>query len=118
MYDEVPEWDDLEVRVVVEYAGQELIGVARGTVARQSRLEIIARAAVEAAVLAGVEGIGTDVGVATTTVAGVSIVNVVVPVGAESLVGSAPIRHFEEEGQAAIRAVFDAVNRLLDRSER
>jgi hypothetical protein len=113
MFDETRDWDDLEVKVVVEHDGEPVEGCARGAVTSESRLEIVARAALAAASAAAGHEVGTLLGVATPEVAGVSFLAVVLRDAAsgEPLVGTAPLRYFEDPAQAAIRGVFDATNR-------
>jgi hypothetical protein len=113
MFDEVPEWDDLEVRVVVESDGRPFEGTARGLVTSETRAHIVARAALAAAGAAAGRKLGELTGVEISTVAGVSFAAVVVAESetAEPLIGTAPLRHFEDPAQAVIRGVFDAVNR-------
>jgi hypothetical protein len=113
MFDELPEWDDLEVRVVVESDGRPFEGSARGALPDETRVHIVARAALQAATAAAGRRLGDLMGVEISTVAGVSFAAVVVSdaESAEPLVGTAPVRHFEDPAQAVIRGVFDAVNR-------
>lgn len=113
MFEELPEWDDLEVRVVVEVDDREIVGTARGDVVEEDRLDIVARAALDAAQRAAGKRFG-DLGGIALGQAGDQRFVVAVVHAAESgdaLVGAAPLRHFEDDAQGVIRAVFDATNR-------
>ena len=113
MFDETAEWDDLDVRVVIEVDGDSVEGRAQGDVTLESRFEIVARASLDAAGTAAGVRFGDLVGVTTGDIRGVTYVAVAIidPITSDPLVGSAPMRHFEDGAQAVIRAVFDAVNR-------
>ncbi|MDH4119834.1 MAG: hypothetical protein OEW30_20820 [Acidimicrobiia bacterium] len=113
MFEEKPEWDDLEVRVVVEVDGAEVEGRARGRVTDDSRIGIVAKAALEAARAVYGGNIGDYIGTTTGEVGGRHFVVSVIGDSStgDPLVGSAPLRHFEDPAQAVIRSVFDAVNR-------
>jgi hypothetical protein len=113
MFEETPEWDDLEVRVVIEVAGDSVEGRAGGNVTEQSRLDIVARASMAAAEAAAGRSLGELGGVSIGEINGraFAVVVLVDPASADHVVGAAPWRHFEDQAQAVIRAVFDAVNR-------
>lgn len=115
MFDETPEWDDLAVRVVVEVDGEPVEGRAAGDLTNESRLQIIARASLDAAEQVHGEGLGRIAGVSSGNVDGFAYVLVILAAAdsADHVVGAAPLRHFEDPAQVAIRAVFDAVNRRL-----
>lgn len=116
MFEEIPEWDDLEVRVVVEVEGDSVEGRARGSVIEGSRLGIVAEAALDAASKAAGAGLGTLAGISLGEVATYRYVVVVVTeaTSGDALIGSAPLRHFEDDAQGVIRAVFDALNRRFE----
>ena len=116
MFEETQKWDDLEVRVVVEVEGESVEGRAAGNVTEEPRLSIVARASLAAAEGAVARPLGRLAGVSIGEVNGFAYV-VVILLTADSgdhVVGSAPWRHFEDQAQAVIRAVFDAVNRRAD----
>ena len=115
MFEEIPEWDDLEVRVVIEVDGDQVEGRARGTVVEDTRLGIVAKASLAAAERAAGREIGGVVGISLGEVASHRYVVAVIvdALTGDPLVGSAPLRHFEDDAQGVIRAVFDAVNRRL-----
>jgi hypothetical protein len=115
MFDETPKWDDLAVRVVVEVDGEQVEGRATGNVTTETRLQIVARASLDAAERVHGEDLGRIVGVTTGEVEGCAYVLVILAAAgsADHAVGAAPLRHFEDRAQVAIRAVFDAVNRRL-----
>lgn len=115
MFDETPEWDELAVRVVVEVDGEQVEGRATGNMTTEPRLQIIARASLDAAEQVNGGGLGRIAGVSTGEVEGFAYVLVVLATegSADHAVGAAPLRHFEDQAQVAIRAVFDAVNRRL-----
>jgi hypothetical protein len=116
MFEETPKWDDLEVRVVIEVDGEPVEGVASGNLTREPRLSIVARASLAAAEGAVGRALGQVAGVSFGEVNAYSyaVVILVVADSADHLVGSAPWRHFEDQAQAVIRAVFDALNRRVD----
>jgi hypothetical protein len=120
MFEELPDWDDLEVRVVIEVEDRELVGSARGNVVEESRLDIVARAALDAAQRAAGRRFGELGGIALGEVGEQRFVVAVVKSGenADPLVGAAPLRHFEDDAQGVIRAVFDAINRKAGDAER
>jgi hypothetical protein len=113
MFEELPEWDDLEVRVVVEVEDRELVGTARGNVTEENRLDIVARAALDAAERAAGKRFGDLGGIALGETGDQRFVVAVVTNEStgDPLVGAAPLRHFEDDAQGVIRAVFDAINR-------
>jgi hypothetical protein len=116
MFEETPKWDDLEVRVVIEVDGDSVEGIAAGNVIEEPRLSIVARASLAAAEGAVGRVLGQVAGVSIGEVNGhaYAVVILVVPDSGDHLVGSAPWRHFEDQAQAVIRAVFDALNRRAD----
>lgn len=116
MFEELPEWDDLEVRVVIEVDGDQVEGRARGTVVQDTRLGIVAKASLAAAEKAAGHELGELVGISLGEVATHRYVVAILvdPATDDLLVGSAPLRHFEDDAQGVIRAVFDAVNRRFD----
>ncbi len=116
MFEETPKWDDLEVRVVIEVDGESVQGVASGNVTEEPRLAIVARASLAAAEGAVGHSLGALAGVSIGEVNGhaYAVVILVTPDSGDHLVGAAPWRHFEDQAQAVIRAVFDAVNRRAD----
>lgn len=115
MFDETIDGDELEVGVVVESDGTEVVGTARG--ARTDRLEVVARAALNAARNAATRRRETEfVGVTAGQLDGVRFVTAIIndPKMLEPIVGSAYLRPHEDEGKAVIRAVFAALNRRFD----
>lgn len=116
MFEEIPEWDDLEVRVLIEVDGDQVEGRARGVVVEETRLGIVAKASLDAAEKAAGHTFGELTGIALGEVGSHRYVVAIVidETTGDPLVGSAPLRHFEDDAQGVIRAVFDAVNRRLD----
>lgn len=115
MFEELPEWDDLEVRVVIEVEGDSVEGRAKGNLTQQTRLDIVALASLDAAERAAGRPLGDLAGVSLGEVNGHSYVVVVVATreSGDPLLGVAPWRHFEDQAQAVIRAVFDSVDPRL-----
>jgi hypothetical protein len=113
MFEETQKWDDLEIRVVIEVEGDSVEGVAAGNVTEESRLSIVARASLAAAEGAAGRTLGRLAGVSIGEVSGHSYAVVILlsDDSGDHVVGSAPWRHFEDQAQAVIRAVFDGVNR-------
>jgi hypothetical protein len=113
MFEELPEWDDLEVRVVVEVEDHETVGSARGNVVAESRLDIVARAALDAAERAAGKRFGELGGIALGEAGDQRFVVAVIITDScgDPLGGAAPLRYFEDDAQGVIRAVFDAINR-------
>lgn len=115
MFDETAKGDRLEVTVVIEWGGREVMGSAEGPA--HNRLEVVARAALAAARAATSNDTSADfVGVVRGELGGFSFVTVLIQESGQSepLVGAAAIRPHEDEAKAAIRSVFSAVNRRFD----
>jgi hypothetical protein len=113
MFDELANWDDLEVRVVIEVEANQVEGTARGRITDEDRLSIVARAALDAAVNASADTVGALIGVSVHALDDHRYVVAMISdeVSQDPLIGMAPLRHFEDDAQGVIRAVFDAVNR-------
>ncbi len=115
MFDETIDGDQLQVGVVVESDGTEVVGTAEGS--RTDRLEVVARAALNAARNAStVRRESEFVGVVTGQLDGIRFVTAVIhdQKMLEPVVGSAYLRPHEDDGKATIRAVFAALNRRFD----
>jgi hypothetical protein len=115
MFDEVVTGNRLEVGVVVESDGTEVVGRSEGPL--EDRLAVVARAALAAARNASTVKPDSDfVGVVLGEMNGSGYVLAMVHdvANGEPLFGAAYLRQHEDQGKATIRAVFAALNRRFE----